>query len=224
MRNLLAKELLFHKFNLKIWTPMIIIILVFYAIQTEMTAKVYLAFAVLMPAFMPIAGVAQEDKQKVMLLNRSLPVTPRQIVLAKYLGAWVVCAGALVAAILIGGLAPGSSLAWADLLALRTLLTPFLLTTIVLGICLPFVFRFGFIGMMVLLIGLQLAGTALLLLTALSGVDAFRFLIRSGAGAFTWLNETLGSTLSGCVLVATCLALNFVSYATSQWLLRSRDL
>jgi hypothetical protein len=129
----------------------------------------YIVLTSLMCVFLPVSLITRESKFNAAALTCSLPVTRREIVRARYvlaigLGLFLVAVG-----ITVGLICPWSHLAVAKLLAARTLLLALTMIVIEVALLLPLLLRFGWIGIIALLIAMQVVGVVALVLSRLLG-------------------------------------------------------
>lgn len=223
MRKLISKDLIQNKFNFMIWIPMITVMLGFYEYR-GMPLGLYLAMGSLLLAFVPVVGLAQEDKFRVLILNRSLPVAADTIVKSKYVGAWLIAVAGWLYVVALGLLVSSSSRGSGDYFTPDKLMLCLSIVTIVVAGLFPFTLRFGFMGVMVLLVVLQMLGAAVLLTGALLP-DAIniRIVIRAVMTGLPKLREALGPAGLFAAVLVMLAAVNVASYEVSKRLFRNRE-
>lgn len=175
---------------------------------------------------MPFVLLGREDKFKTAALVCSLPVRRSTVVLGKYAATWLAIGLGLACALLVTTVLPFSKVALSDVLSLKTLLISLFLISLVFAVILPFTLRFGLTGIIILLVGSQLLGVVMLMLTQIGrgGGDPFRTVIRavqSGLRALLHHEPTAGFLLA---LLAAIVAINGVSILVGLAIYARRDL
>jgi hypothetical protein len=184
----------------------------------------YIVVTSVMGVFLPITVIVREGKFNAAALTCSLPVTRREIVRARYglsigLGSCFV-----VVAVAVGLLCPWSHLSAAKLVTPRALLLSLSVIVLEVALLLPFLLRFGWIGIIALLIALQVLGVVALTLTSLLGHSTpFGLGIRMLANALRSLYARLGDPVFVAVWAAVLILVTVVSCALSTWLYERRS-
>jgi ABC-type transport system involved in multi-copper enzyme maturation permease subunit len=193
MLALIRKDLLLHKTAFYAFATVMLIFLVWYARQGD-SQNAFVTFACIYAAIMPMVIIAREDKFKTEAFVCSLPVTRREIAQAKYLVSWGIAFTFAVVALVIYSIfgAGRPTDVWSISTAGRILLT----LTVSLSIMLPFLLRFGWMGLIVGLVGVQVLGIVTLLLFRTFNIN-FRFgdAFRSVSDFMASLNAQLGAPL-----------------------------
>jgi hypothetical protein len=211
MLALIHKDVLLHKVAYLGFVPILVIFLPWLAYVIDSPA-VYASFACTYGSVLPIVLIAREDVFRANSFTCSLPVTRRRVVQARYLISWAI---ALALTLLGLGLYSIFSTvepfeAWSVSTAQRVLVT----LSLVLGVALPFALRFGWIGLTVLGVGLQLAGIVFLFI--LKTFSASRWIL-DGFNAIPNCIEGARSMLGDPVfLVATLAALAIFNLASCE--------
>lgn len=193
MLALIRKDLLLHKAAFFGFTPVLLIFLAWYARQGD-SQNAFVTFACIYAAIMPMVIIAREDKFKAEAFVCSLPVTRREIAQGKYVVSWCVAfTFAVVALVIYSIFAEGRAAdVWSIPTAGRVLLT----LTVALSIMLPFLLRFGWMGLIVGLVGFQILGiVTLLLFRALKTDLRIGDVFRSVSEFIDSLNVQLGDPL-----------------------------
>ena len=155
MLNLIRKDLLMHKTGFPVYVPFVVGVMALQAWR-GFSPSVYITLVCIYAIIVPTALMAIEDRVRAGVFNCSLPVTRRQIVLAKYVIAWVLAVVAVLT-----GLAVYSVIAAQNLWAIWTLAAAIQVLAILslgLGLTLPVLLRFGWMGMMIAYFGMLTLG------------------------------------------------------------------
>jgi hypothetical protein len=194
------------------------------------SARVWLVFASIYASFLAVTLFIREDKFGATGWACTLPVTRRELVLARIIESWVMVLVALGAMALFAAIVPGSVVSPAELLQPSTLLISATIVTLILSLMQPFTIRFGFLGVMIFLIGMQVLGVVLL--TALMALrrsgsvngrpiaDAISTL---GSGLAS-VREALSPTPFALLLLIVLLLTNWLGYRSAVFLFRRREL
>lgn len=152
MLTLIRKDLLLHKTVYYGFTPAAVVYLGWFASRID-SPTVFATFACIFACVLPLVLVAREDVYHAEAFVCSLPVTRRQVVHAKYAISW-----ALALILTTIGLVLYWTFAsaeqgeiWSVSVANRSLLT----LAVGLGAALPFALRFGWLGLTLFGIGMQ---------------------------------------------------------------------
>jgi len=193
------------------------------------SARVWLVFASIYASFLAVTLFIREDKFGATGWACTLPVTRRELVLARFIEAWLMVLVALGAMTLLAVVVPGSVVSPADLLQPSTLLISATIVTLVLSLMQPFTIRFGFLGVMIFLIGMQVLGVVLL--TALmalrrSGSVTGRPIadaISTFGSGLAFVREALSPTPFVLLVLAALLLTNWLGYSSAIFLFRRRE-
>jgi hypothetical protein len=200
-------------------------VFVYLANQSD-TANQFIGFVSLATGLgIPVTLEGREDRFRTSVLLCSLPARRSDVVLAKYAVTWAVMACALVYALLIAAL-PFSKVALAQVINPKGLLLLVFFLSFFFAFQLPLTTRFGFKGIMIGLVSIQLFGVLGLVFAELIGGKRnplrvvfltvekfFRFILR--------LEPTAGNLV---LLGAAIVALNAGSFLVARALYARRDL
>ena len=190
----------------------------------DVSAGAYIVLTSVMSVFLPVTVIVREGKFNAAALTCSLPVTRREIVHARYGLAIALGSCLMVVAIAVGLLCPWSHLAATKLVAPRALLLALTMIVLEAALLLPFLLRFGWIGIIVLLIALQVLGVVALTLTRLLGHGTPLGLgIKALANALRSLYASLGDPLFVAVWTGVLVLVTVGSCALSTWLYDRRN-
>ena len=222
MLTLIRKDMLLHKTAFYGYVPVLVVYLAYLASQLS-SRNVFITFACIMAAILPMVLITREDKFGAEAFVCSLPVTRRQVVHAKYVMSW---SSALILTIiglfLYSIFAPEGRVAiWSVSTAGRVLLT----LSLGLGVVLPFSLRFGWVGLIAGLVGMQVIGILTLLLvrtfsTNLRIGDAFNAV----SGFIERMHSQLGGPLFVAAVIVILTIFNLVSCKTAVALFERREL
>jgi ABC-type transport system involved in multi-copper enzyme maturation permease subunit len=199
-----------------------------YSLMRVDSSRAWLVFATIYASFLAVTIFIREDRFGATGWTCTLPVTRRKLVLARYLESWVMVLLALGATTLLAAVLPGSVVHPAEVLRPSTLLIAATIATLVLSLMQPFTIRFGFLGVMIFLVGMQVLGVALLtVLLVLRGsgrgrpvVDAFSSL----GDALIAVREALSPTSFVLLLLVTLILTNWLGYRSAVFLFGRREL
>jgi ABC-type transport system involved in multi-copper enzyme maturation permease subunit len=175
---------------------------------------------------MPFVILGREDKFKTAALVCSLPVRRSTIVLGKYAATWIAIGVGMGYALLVTAVLPFAKVAVSEVLSLKTVMVSVFLISLVFSVILPFTLRFGLTGVIILLVGTQVLGIVMLILTrfARAANNPLRILIpavEKGLRTLLGHEPTAGFLLA---LLAAILAINAVSMLAGSALYARRDL
>ncbi len=217
MRNLILKDLVLHKKFLAVISLLWIAYMGFFGSRIH-SARTFFLFSMVMSSMIPFMIFTREEKSKALAVTCSLPVSRRQIVLARYVLCWLLT---LAIEVLMTGavlLFPGSKQESSDLLKPNMFIFALAMMTAILSILMPLLIRFGMAAIFVVLIGAQVLGIIVLsfrlflknIFVAVKSVVAF---LSAGAG-------DPGRLM--LFLIVICLV-NLASIKCSELLFRRKD-
>jgi hypothetical protein len=187
----------------------------------------YTFFASLMMLFLPVTVLTREDLAKAAGATCTLPVGRDEVVRARYAMAWLLMAAGVAVAQTIGTVLPGSNVGGGVLFAPGQLLLALATVGLASALLLPFVIRFGFMGVIVFLVSAQGLGIVVMLL-AMSGSHApGRSLGGVIAAVRAWLTAAkaaAGAPLFAAGVVAVVAAVTAASYLASAAMFRRKEL
>lgn len=226
MFDLIRKDLLCNKRGLS--TAAVVCTAFFvWAATTLPSANMFLVVVALMMGLMPPLNIlGQEDKFNTYLLSCSLPVRRADFVLAKYAVSWLLAGVGLLYALTVTALLPFSHFSISVLLTPTMLLNFLFFTALVIALLIPFLLRFGVMGIMIFLLAVQLLGVAMTLVVSLFGArrNVLRTFIQALKGGIRFLLHHPGSPLFFLGMIAAVVVVSFVSLKISQAVFSRRDL
>ena len=226
MLKILRLEYLFNRKQVLI---VLAIFSVYFAYMTSRidSPRLFIVMTSLMVGLsVPTAILGREDKFKTASLVCSLPVRRSTVVFGKYAATWIAIGLGLGYALLLTAALPFSKIAVSEVLGLKTILVSVFLISLIFSVILPFTLRFGFTGVIILLVGTQLLGIVALFIAQLVRVpnNPLRIVLQAvEKGLKTLLHHepTPGFLLA---LLAAILALNAFSIFVGWALYARRDL
>jgi hypothetical protein len=225
MYNLIRKELILNRTNILIFGGMVAAYAVYMPLRKVSSGFLMVSIGVIL-AFLSISIQAREDRFKGGALSCSLPTSRTQLILARYVIGWLMMATGIFLTIAILLMIPGGLTIIHSLLTLKSLVLWLFIISLVFCLILPFTMRFGFIGVMVFLVSVQLLGILMLFVAQIfrGKTDAIRALINGISGLVRTLKAGLGESgflLFGVLLI---LIMNVFSFFISRHLFVRRDL
>jgi hypothetical protein len=212
--------------------PIFGIYLVFqtYFVCRASSPRQYLVFASVYAAFMTLTLILREDKFRATAWSCSMPVFRHDLVRARYVGAWIFVSGALVLALVLAGIVPGSAVELPDVFELSTLLQACAAVTVILSLMFPFTIRFGVLGVIIFLVLFQIVGAGVLLIAVKSGggSGASQGLLSGGMEALGTRLAALRALMSpggfNAAAVLGLILVNWLGYRLAVALFRRREL
>ena len=223
MFSLIRKDLIFARRTFWVFGLTLLGLLLLYGWR-GMSAGSYVVFGCLVSAMAPVSALATEDKFRALAYACSLPVRRDDIVLAKYLSAWLAGLAGYLALNVVGLLMPRTSLDAAALLRVEMFCNALLTMALVIGLLLPFTLRFGLIGLLLFGVFAQVLGALALVLTVASpqwfNLQAMLGALADGRAA---LRAHWGATGYWLILLSAAGLVNLFSFLISRALFRRRD-
>ena len=226
LRELLRRDLLLHGRMLLVSYSLFLAFQVYLLLRMD-SDRLWAVSATLYASFLAITVFAREDKFRSSSWTCTLPVTRSQIVRARFVGAWILVVGAMAAGTTLAAVLPGSLVAPAGILEPSALLLVAVVITLVLSMMLPFLIRFGLVGMLVFLVGAQVLGAGLLvfaIVTGGRGRNGIRFVFSAVRNGVLALHEALPAPLFYAVVIAALVAANWTGFRLAVFLFRRREL
>lgn len=226
LKNLIRLEILFNRRTLL--ANLLIFSASFAWIASRIPSpRAYIVLlALVLGLAVPVSSQGREDRFRITALIASLPVRRSSVVLAKYAFAWTTMAAGVVYAIVLAAVLPFSNVPVRELLSLRSLLLILAFLSLFFASLLPLTIRFGFKGIMILLIGAQFLVIFTQILIHLSGASRnplrMFFLGIEGALRFVLRHDPTPGFL--LLLAASVILLNVASFLSARALYSRRDL
>jgi len=226
MLRILRLEYLFNRKQILIVLAIFTAYFAYVAYQVPSPRLFIVMTSLMIGLSIPFTILGREDKFKTASLVCSLPVGRATVVAGKYVATWAAIGLGLLYALVLAAVLPFAKFPVSEILTFKFLLISLFLISVMFAVILPFTLRFGFVGIIILLTGLQLLGViALVLAQALKGADnPMRVLFRtaeSGLKGLLYHETTPGFVLA---LLAAVVAVNALSLLISTALYARRSL
>jgi ABC-type transport system involved in multi-copper enzyme maturation permease subunit len=224
--KLVRKDLILHWRGI-VPLPVTAIGMLLYALLRDgidMDPRFFVVLIAFMAGFVPVIIAAREDRLRTLALVYSLPVERSTAVRARYLGAWAWFAAFLLLISLLFLAVRGPSIL-PLLFEPGTLFGMLAAFTLASATMMPFVQRFGMLGVLVALVAFQVLGLLLFTVSALSpGRPWLKAVLDSAKGFFAFSRARLGEAGHYGAIAAVLAACNAASLAASSFLARRREL
>lgn len=225
MLNLIRKELILSKRAIGISFVIITAYLIWSSIMIGSSNVYILIVSFMVGLVFPFTFQAREDRFKAAVLSCSLPFRRSTIVVSKFMTSWILIIGGLLHAFLIVSVNPFSKIKAGQLLTLKSLLIILFFTSLIAVFILPFIFRFGMVGVIVFLVSTQMLGVFFMIMAQLIGSkqNIVRKTINAIFEGLRYLLNHVGTPVFFLVLAVSIVLLNLVSLKVSQALYARRD-
>lgn len=226
MSKLLRMEFIFNR---KYAAIMLVILSAYFAYMVTRfsSPRLFLVIISLMVGLaMPVGLVGREDKFKTAALVCSLPVRRSKIVCAKYAVTWIMSGFFFLYALFLAAVFPFAKVSVAGLLNLKSLLISLALISLFFCFIIPFTIRFGMAGIIIFLLGTQVLGIVMLLLTRFlkPNGNPLRFIFGNLENGIRFVMNRPGTPGFLLILFAAIFFLNAASYLVSCFLYSRREL
>ncbi len=178
-------------------------------------------FGPLLYALLPLTIYAREDKFKAEGFSLSLPATRRDLMLSRYVMAWITMLAMYGSASVLSLLIPGTKLAVSTVFLPKTVLMALFLMTLIFGTLMPLFTRFGMVGLMIFLVALQVLGIFLVVFNMV--IKDIRTVILSIVGAISKAQAAIGPAGSAAAAVVLMVTLTYLSFELSVFLFKRKD-
>jgi hypothetical protein len=216
------------------WRALVTAILIYTAFQAYFVARVshptvWMVCTSVYVSFITVIPLTIEDRFRTAAWTCTLPLTRAEIVRGRYVTSWTLVVGLFLVALALAALMPGSAVPPSALLTPDRLLIAGGVITVILLAVLPFTIRFGFMGVMLGLVTLQIAGAVFFVVAKVTGHmggvegaigGAFRFL----TAWISMLRERLPLPLFRVVMLAVLILVNWAGYRGAVAAFRRREL
>jgi hypothetical protein len=193
------------------------------------SAREWLVFAAVYASFLSLTLFLREDKFHATAWSCTLPIRRQDLVQARFLASWILVSGALALGLILAVVMPGSQVQIAAVFDPSTLLLAAAVVTVILALMLPFAIRFGLIGVIIFLVGIQVLGTVVLLIAVNTSARArpARGLLSGGMEALTdglvGLREFLSPPGFYLVVALALILVNWLGFRLAVALFRRRE-
>lgn len=224
----LRRDLILHRRAL---LPSVLVFAAFqvYFVIVANHATLWLVFTCIWMAFITVVPLNRDDKFGTRAWSCTLPVTRADVVRGYYVTAWALVTGMFAVALALAAFVPRSKLSALMFLYPDRLLLVGGVCTFILALLLPFTIRFGFMGVLFLLVVLQILGAVTFVVSKATGsMDSVEGGIgaafRTLAGGVVGLREALPLPVFHLALLLVLALVNWASYRISLTLFRRLDL
>jgi len=224
MFKYVRRELILNKTAILIFLSYITVLWIWVSLQKIPFKMVLVLFSFIVPMF-SLSLQAREDKFKAWASTCSLPTTRNTLLKARFITIWLFTFAALFYTLIVSAIIPGNQALLAQLLTLKTLFLSLFFISVCLAFLLPFIIRFGMVGVMIFLVVVQLLGIVTLMLTRIASRDEnfFRSFLNSIIEGIKYIINHKGSLLFYFTIILAAAALNLFSLKISQFLLARKD-
>lgn len=225
---LVRRDLVLHR------TSLLIAALVFLAFEAYMISQIdsvtaWLVFTCVYASFLTVIPLNRDDKYGSTGWICTFPVTRAEVAEGRYVTSWTLAFLFMAACLVLAALVPGRAVTFSALVQADRLLLLAGIIVLILALLLPFTIRFGFMGVLLMLVVLQIAGAVLLIVSRLT---ASMDRVEGGIGAFfgmligwvTGVRDALPLPLYYLVVVFFLIGITWASVRFSAALFRRRDL
>jgi hypothetical protein len=226
MRNLLRLEFFFNRKWL-IWVFFIFTGYFAWAVYQMSSPKaVLVTISGMLGLVVSMGFQVREDKFKTAALICSLPLRRSDIVLGKFAATWTVLIVGFIYTLGLIAALPFSKISVGELLTLKFILISLALISFIFGLLMPFTIRFGMVGIIIFLVGAQVLGILLLIITRIFGTRRnFLSVIIEGIEGFLRfiLNHEADPAFLAFV-AASIFVLNGASFILARFLYARRNI
>ena len=223
----LRRDLILHRRTL------VVVALIYTAFQTWLITGISgpTAWLVLNCIYMSVLTVVPlnvDEKSGTLPWLCTLPVTRADLVRGRYVTAWSLLVGMYTVAVGLAAFVPGSRLSPLSLLEPDYLLLAAGITTFIIALLLPFTIRFGFMGVLLTLMAMQVLGGVTFVVAkatgSMGGVEGgIASVVRALRDVILALRETMPVPVFQLAVLAFLVLLNWASYRASVALFRRRE-
>jgi hypothetical protein len=169
----------------------------------------------------PVSIFGREDRFKSLCFALSLPTTRDEFLRARYALSWILMGAVYAASTILMVVFPGGKLRAAAAFDLRQILMTLAFMTLFFGILMPLSVRFGWMGLIVFLIALQILGAVVLILRLI--IRGVLPLIRTVPRAIDVLLSSLGPAGGAAAVVLVLVLLNVASFRVGAAVFRAKE-
>jgi hypothetical protein len=167
---------------------------------------------------------AREERFHAAAVSFSLPVTRREMVRYRYIAGHVIGITAFLFTCVVMVSVPWSKVTAAQVFDPRTLMFALVTVSLTIAFGMPFVLRFGVMGLFVGLGSLQIAGLlAFVLAVVVGSALSIKPVLYACERIIRQTHESLGSAAYAVELLLAVAVLTWLSFRLSVWLIERRD-
>jgi len=221
----LRRDLILHRRTL------LLVLLIYAVYQAWFVREVnnptpWLVFNCIYLAFITVVPLTVDEKTGTLPWLCTLPLTRVDLVRGRYVTAWAMVAGMYTVSLGLAAFVPGSDISPVWMLKADSLLLAAGITTFIVAMLLPFTIRFGFMGVLLTLIVVQVFGGVMFVVVKITGGGVGGGIASAFAGlrhGIVALRETLSVPVFQLALLALLVLVNWASYRASVALFRRRE-
>lgn len=229
LRELMCRDWRLTRRDLLINAGIFLAFQVYFASRAS-SSRFFVVGASIIAALISATVMTKEDKVKGGAWTCSLPVSRKELVKGRILGGWLLMAAFMVMASLVGLAVPGGTVKAGELFRPETLFLVLAIFTVVSVLLYPFLVRFGFMGILIFLISVQILGTLALLAAILrtrspeAGTrGGIRAAVETLKGSFSSVRDTLPDWAFFGLLLALLALLNWGGFKLTVALFRRKE-
>lgn len=223
MFNLIRRDLIHHK-KMFAWTLVLYPLYLGFLGSRVNNTLLLPVFGGFLYSLVPFIFFGREDKFKSLGFGLSLPVTRREFMGARHLLSWGLLLLMYLAGSVIMALAPGGKLAAATVFSPRMILLSLAFLSLIFGVVMPLFTRFGYVGLLVMLVVFQVLGILLMIFRSAVGIETVKKLFRLIPNGIAWVQSTLGSVPAFLSVLALLALFSYGSFVLSLALFRRKEL
>jgi ABC-type transport system involved in multi-copper enzyme maturation permease subunit len=220
MRKFILKDFLLHKKFLLGFGPAYVVYMAIFGSRIG-GSGVSAGFGPLLYALLPLTIYAREDKFKAEGFSLSLPMTRRDLILSRYIMAWITMLAMYGSASVLSVLIPGTKLSTSTIFLPKTVLMALFFMTLIFGMLMPLFTRFGMVGLMVFLIAMQVLGIFFVVFNMV--IKDIRTVIMSTVGAINKVQAAIGPAGSAAAAVILMIMFTYLSFELSVFVFKRKD-
>ena len=221
--KIIRSEFILNRNTLLVFLAEIVAFVIIYIILMSSETAV-LALATIFIGVLPASVLSRQSKFKADNMICSLPVTRNRFILGKYSFVGILTLGFLCIVYIIVALMPHEGFSTREILQPDKIANTLFAIALVAGVLLPLVIRFGFTGLLILFLGLNLITVVIFALTYLKLINnALDFIFSSIPSAFSTLKAALGTPYYHLVFIGAAVIIGFASLKISQLIYRRRE-
>jgi hypothetical protein len=224
----LRRDLILHR------RALVVAALIYAAFQVYFVIAVlhptlWLVFTCVYLSFLTVIPLNRDDRFGTAAWLCTLPLSRAELVKGRYVTAWALAAGLLLAALGLAAFVPGSKLSATMFFDPDRLLLAAGIITFIIALLLPFTIRFGFMGVLVIAVVLQIvAAVTFVVAKATGSMDAVEGSIGSAfralAAGVVALRQNLPAPVFQLAVLLVLVLVNWASYRLALALFRRQDL
>lgn len=228
LRRLLLRDWILHR---RAYVPIVAIFAAFqvYFVLNADKPRLWLVFTSVYISFLTVVPFTRDDRFRTVAWSCTLPVSRSDLVKARFAGAWVLVAAVFLVAFALAALVPGSKLSGVLPADPEALLLAGAVVSFILILLLPFTIRFGFLGIVIGLVALQILIAGSFVVSKATGRQDQ---VEGGVAAAFWplidgivaARESLTPPWFFLAALLSLILLNWVGYRFALALFRRREL